>query len=230
MKTLVIGDIHGCLTELKALIEKAGQVDEIISVGDIIDRGPDSYGVIKFCQSNNIKVCLGNHELMAIHALNDYLGPDHPFKRMGLLSSDWFQNGGSKAFDSIPEEELPEILSYLKSLPLFYLTSHNHQGLQVVISHSLATRAISDFSKELYWDSPLTDAVVWNRQLPMSSPYFNIHGHTPTDFWREDSPPVPMTSNYHMDIDTGCCYSTKTRGVLTGVILPDMKVVQVVKS
>ena len=59
MKTLVIGDIHGCLSTLKALIAKAGQVDSIISVGDLIDRGEDSFGVIKYCIDNNIQVCLG---------------------------------------------------------------------------------------------------------------------------------------------------------------------------
>ena len=59
MKTLVIGDIHGCLSTLKALIAKAGPVSQIISVGDLIDRGPDSLGVIKYCIENNIQVCLG---------------------------------------------------------------------------------------------------------------------------------------------------------------------------
>lgn len=226
MKTLVIGDIHGCLDTLKALITKAGPVDQIISVGDIIDRGPDSYGVYRFCVDNNITVCLGNHELMAIEALNDYLGPDHPFKRMGLKTSDWFQNGGESAFNSFPSEELQPFLDWCKSLPLFVLTEHSHNGLPIVVSHSLATRACTDFSKPLHWDSPLADPITWNRQLPMSSPYFSIHGHTPTDFWRENSPPVPMQSNYHLNLDTGCCYSTPTRKVLTGVILPDMTIVQ----
>ena len=59
MTTLVIGDIHGCLSTLQALIDKAGPVDEIISVGDLIDRGPDSFGVIQYCINNNIKVVLG---------------------------------------------------------------------------------------------------------------------------------------------------------------------------
>ena len=59
MKTLVIGDIHGCLSTLKALIAKAGPVSQIISVGDLIDRGPDAFGVIKYCIENNIQVCLG---------------------------------------------------------------------------------------------------------------------------------------------------------------------------
>lgn len=59
MKTLIIGDIHGCLSTLKELIAKAGPVDQIISVGDLIDRGPDSLGVVKYCIDNNIQVCLG---------------------------------------------------------------------------------------------------------------------------------------------------------------------------
>ena len=58
-KILCVGDIHGCLSTLKALIAKAGPVSQIISVGDLIDRGPDSFGVIKYCIENNIQVCLG---------------------------------------------------------------------------------------------------------------------------------------------------------------------------
>lgn len=60
MKTsLIIGDVHGCLSTLKALIAKAGPVDEIISVGDLIDRGEDSLGVVQYCIDSNIQVCLG---------------------------------------------------------------------------------------------------------------------------------------------------------------------------
>lgn len=58
-KILCVGDIHGCLSTLKALIAKAGPVDQIISVGDLIDRGPDSLGVVQYCIDNNIQVCLG---------------------------------------------------------------------------------------------------------------------------------------------------------------------------
>lgn len=44
MQTLVIGDIHGCYIELQALLEKAGlnEGDSIISVGDFVDRGPET--------------------------------------------------------------------------------------------------------------------------------------------------------------------------------------------
>jgi serine/threonine protein phosphatase 1 len=50
MRTLAIGDIHGCFTALTALI-KAADVqhrDRLITLGDYIDRGPDSNAVIEW--------------------------------------------------------------------------------------------------------------------------------------------------------------------------------------
>ena len=48
-RTLVVGDVHGCLDELRALIEKAGATvdDHIVLVGDLIAKGPDSVGVVR---------------------------------------------------------------------------------------------------------------------------------------------------------------------------------------
>lgn len=224
MRTLIIGDIHGCLEELKLLIEKAGPVDQIISCGDLIDRGPHSYETIKFCQANNIQVCLGNHEMMAIDALTDWLDKTKlTFKRLQLLSSDWFNNGGKKVFESIPDEELPSILEYFKSLPIFITTTHTINNLPVVVSHTLISRQLSDLSSPLYYNSLQAISLVWSRQLPQEAKYFNIHGHTPTDFWTNLKSAEPMVSNYHINLDTGCCYNTPSRGVLTGITLPDMK-------
>lgn len=224
MKTLVIGDIHGMFQELKALLAQVGPVDEIISCGDIIDRGPQSADVIQFCQENNIKVCLGNHELMAIEALENYLDPTvTTFKRLELHSSDWWSNGGDKVFHQI-EDKLPETLAYFKSLPLFIMTEHTKDNLPIVVSHSLITRCLHDFSKPLDYTSPIADYALWNRQIPMSSPYFNIHGHTPTDYFGLTN--IPYQSNFHLNIDTGACYNTNTRGKLTAVLLPDFKIYQ----
>ena len=50
MKRLIIGDIHGCYSELQDLIKKADLTsqDEIIALGDIVDRGPESPEVLSF--------------------------------------------------------------------------------------------------------------------------------------------------------------------------------------
>ena len=64
-RIFVIGDIHGCYDELMQLLEKMNvkEEDHIISVGDIVDRGPDSVKVYDFFRSRkNATVLMGNHE------------------------------------------------------------------------------------------------------------------------------------------------------------------------
>ncbi|MBK1855418.1 serine/threonine protein phosphatase [Verrucomicrobiaceae bacterium 5K15] len=69
MRTLAIGDIHGCIAPLKQLWEVIDPQpeDRIIFMGDYVDRGPDSKGVIDFLielqqQDFNITLLSGNHE------------------------------------------------------------------------------------------------------------------------------------------------------------------------
>ena len=79
MRTLAIGDIHGCHTALTCLLEqvKPGADDQIVFLGDYIDRGPDSHAVVdsligltKICNPVFLR---GNHEVMVLKARKDYL-------------------------------------------------------------------------------------------------------------------------------------------------------------
>ncbi|MFJ4480884.1 polynucleotide kinase-phosphatase [Streptomyces longwoodensis] len=69
----IIGDIHGCASELEALLGKLGYVDGVhpggrtaVFVGDLVDRGPDSPGVLRrvmaMVKSGNALCVPGNHE------------------------------------------------------------------------------------------------------------------------------------------------------------------------
>ncbi|MBN1970608.1 MAG: metallophosphoesterase [Candidatus Delongbacteria bacterium] len=64
MRTLIIGDIHGCSDELLELLEvfKPKAEDRIFSTGDVIGRGPDSKGVLELISKYRITTVLGNHE------------------------------------------------------------------------------------------------------------------------------------------------------------------------
>jgi len=68
MRTLLIGDVHGCLQELQELIERCQpqQGDTLIFIGDLIDKGPDSAGVLRYVhalsEKFSVKLILGNHE------------------------------------------------------------------------------------------------------------------------------------------------------------------------
>ncbi|MBT7913388.1 serine/threonine protein phosphatase [Candidatus Bathyarchaeota archaeon] len=69
MRHIIVGDIHGCLDELNALIRRVGVRSEDIWViaGDVVDKGPDSAGCVKrlkvLSEETNVVVLRGNHEL-----------------------------------------------------------------------------------------------------------------------------------------------------------------------
>ncbi|MBD3276624.1 MAG: hypothetical protein GF372_15015, partial [Candidatus Marinimicrobia bacterium] len=64
-KTYVIGDVHGCLPELNQLLNLLdySESDHIIFVGDLINKGPDSRGVLELVDSIGAEVIKGNKEL-----------------------------------------------------------------------------------------------------------------------------------------------------------------------
>lgn len=229
MKTLIIGDIHGCLTTLQALIAKAGPVDQIISVGDLIDRGPDSLGVIQYCIDNNIQVCLGNHELMMLDAMDDWLGLDHPYKRMGLLSSDWFANGGAGVFDQLTtSDSIKFVVDYFKSLPIYIKLDHEVNGLPVVVSHTCLNNYSYDILNATQEDlRKHATSFVWSRSQANDNigVFFNIYGHTPTDYIGVKNT-QPLVTKFGVNLDTGCVYTSEGRGVLTGILLPSCEIIQ----
>ena len=63
-RTLVIGDVHGCLDELRALVEQAGVTDDddVVFVGDLVAKGPDSAGVIAWARERGAAAVMGNHD------------------------------------------------------------------------------------------------------------------------------------------------------------------------
>ncbi|MDO9514947.1 MAG: metallophosphoesterase, partial [Syntrophales bacterium] len=71
-KIFAIGDIHGCLSKLEALVPQINidsRDDTLVFIGDYIDRGPNSRGVVDFVLDLKEKIytviCLkGNHEQM----------------------------------------------------------------------------------------------------------------------------------------------------------------------
>ena len=95
MRTLAIGDVHGCFTAMKTLLAYANvdTSDRVVWLGDYVDRGPDSARVVEFliAQSSNANtVCLrGNHEIMMERARHTLPG-----------MRSWAMCGGGATWDS----------------------------------------------------------------------------------------------------------------------------------
>ncbi len=73
MSTYVIGDIHGCLDGLNKLLETIcydANDDTLFFLGDLINKGPDSTGVLAWImQQKNCHAVLGNHDLYILHSI-----------------------------------------------------------------------------------------------------------------------------------------------------------------
>ncbi|BBM82363.1 metallophosphoesterase family protein [Candidatus Uabimicrobium amorphum] len=95
MRHWVIGDIHGCANALQALLNTIplSDSDAIITVGDYVDRGPNSYGVIEqllhIVKSHRLYPLRGNHEIMMLRARDN--SDDY---------EEWLRNGGDKTLAS----------------------------------------------------------------------------------------------------------------------------------
>jgi predicted phosphodiesterase len=65
-RLLIIGDVHGMLDELKQLLEKAEFIasrgDRVIFVGDLVNKGPESAGVVQYAMDIEAASIRGNHE------------------------------------------------------------------------------------------------------------------------------------------------------------------------
>ena len=171
-KTLVLGDIHGCLMALEAVLSAANahEEDTIIALGDMIDRGPDSYGVIKKLKSFNEKGELiplrGNHEIMMAHAIKT--GRDRSWLKSGGLSTlvSLGYKGSGPWQHLIPDGMLKflidECVNYWEN-SRFIMT---HAGLEAGLPLDNQPDSV------LFWNKAESDPI------PHFSGKLSIHGHT----------------------------------------------------
>lgn len=74
-RTVIIGDIHGCYEELVQLLDVAGVRDEdlLVSVGDLVDRGPRPLEVVELFRARpRSRVLMGNHERKHVREVFSY--------------------------------------------------------------------------------------------------------------------------------------------------------------
>ncbi|MBO3277012.1 metallophosphoesterase [Pseudomonas schmalbachii] len=109
-RDFAVGDIHGHFTRLQAALDAAGFVaesDRLFSVGDLVDRGPESIRALEWLDRPWFFAIQGNHEDMAVrHAFEHSLDPDV-----------YCSNGGAW-FMALPDFEQRRIAARLGSLPL----------------------------------------------------------------------------------------------------------------
>jgi serine/threonine protein phosphatase 1 len=202
-KVFVVGDIHGMFTLLEQELAKLDfdfEQDHLLSVGDLIDRGPESHLAVEYAQKPWFHFVLGNHEQLAkAHLMG------HPGVHVG--------NGGAW-FKELSSEDQAHHVAILNDAPVI-MEVLVPSGRRIGLVH--ADLPVDDWSiietLEEAFHNQWTEYCLWNRSgiqdigvegiKNIDQVYF---GHT------------PLRGVYRMGncawIDTGACRT----GVLT--ILP----------
>jgi serine/threonine protein phosphatase 1 len=221
-----IGDIHGELRKLDALLDKLAlaQGDRLIFLGDYVDRGPESAGVVSrlidLSRSHPCTFLMGNHESMFL----DFLG----WKGAACFGGDAFlMNGGDRTLASYgffgEERSTAESFALPPAHARFFegLKLSHAEGDYLFVHAGLSERGLSSGDPAYAVRVSRPEDLLWNRttaELPHNLGVTLIYGHTPrSDFG------VRRNEPFSIGIDTGATYG----GCLTAIRLPDESVVQV---
>ena len=107
-RTLAIGDVHGCLAPLRRLWEVVAPspIDHVVFLGDYVDRGPDSKGVVDFVlgrrRDHRVTCLVGNHEEKMVRARDDHAEREEWLALWGGAAT--LASYGARGFDDVPAE------------------------------------------------------------------------------------------------------------------------------
>lgn len=215
MGIIAIGDIHGCAASLEALLEAIdpAENDHLLFIGDYIDRGPDSRGVIDqliaLDKTHECTFLRGNHEALMLNYLD--LGAFNLWRINGGITTmqSYISDDGSAV--EIPEEHE----QFVRDTKLYYETNDYffvHAGLKADLT---IQENLDQFGEEVFlWERGHLEASSFAWEKPV------VCGHTP----HAD----PIDREKLLMIDTGCVYHDEPEmGTLTAVRLPQRTYIEV---
>lgn len=199
-RTFVIGDIHGSARTFSRLLDTIGleRSDILYLLGDYIDRGPDSRGVVKTIiefqkDGFDLRPIRGNHEEMILLAIRSGVEED---------LSEWFENGGCETIASYcvdhPKDIPSDHLAFLEGLPYYRMLPQYlfvHAGLNFSLDDPLSVAG----RVAMLWtrDSKVNSKKIGGRTL--------VTGHTTQTL---DAISKSLTTK-HILTDNGCHLGTE---------------------
>lgn len=206
---LILSDLHGCYYTMLRLLTKCPKDEEIVLLGDLIDRGPHSRQVVEWAMKHKIPTVMGNHEHLALQW--------HGRAKSEVCEEGvWAFNGGLEALKSWHGGKLPkdrrnwvlpdDVLDWMEALPW----SLDFDGGRLSVSHTghLTVRNGEPEEMRLWWR---------DTEFPKDG-RFRVFGHSQ----RVEAEITPDWAA----IDTGAAYADRGYGVLTAFQWPSRKVYQ----
>ncbi len=241
----IFGDVHGEAEKLSKLIDYAkeefGDV-AFYSLGDLIDRGPDSKGVFDLCIENNVSLVMGNHEqwlydLITLgqfesFALEDVMGGVFTFESFGVnISNSDFPSVKKTKVEKFYNSLTPKHIEFIKSAkPYLKITGENsinywlcHSGLSTASGESIKKSKTPNLSDQQIMDliasdrDTYTSCVLWPSNNP-NDPKKLFKFDTGIQIFGHRPVPLPIVESHFIAMDTGCGTVYPYR--LSGIHLP----------
>lgn len=211
-RTVVVGDVHGCLGELRALLDKCDAEpgrDDIVFVGDLVAKGPDSRGVVELARKLRARTVRGNHDQKVISwweareegQTPPKLKPAHQDVCDELADADWAYLVATPHF--VPLDAHQAIVVHAGLVPGVALKDQDPENM-------ITMRSIRPDGTPT---KVLEDGVPWASLW--RGPEHVVFGHDAVRGLQEYT--------YATGLDTGCVYG----GELTALIFPERKLVRV---
>ncbi len=206
-RTILVGDVHGCLEELENLLMTLGPGpgDEVILVGDLVAKGPDSQGVVQLARERGFRAVLGNHDA---HVLRIRAGTlDKPPKA-----------SHQRVADSLTEADW----RWLEALPL-HLEVADHNALVVhagVVPGVPLENQQRDYLLNL---RSITAAGEPSKRIEDGQPWASLWTGPQHVVFGHDAVRGLQRHPFATGLDSGCVYGK----ALTALVLPEGRLVSV---
>jgi serine/threonine protein phosphatase 1 len=200
-RDFVVGDIHGHFTALETLLHKVEFdpiQDRLFSVGDMIDRGPESYRVVEFLNYPWFHAVMGNHECMLLESAHNM-----------AVKHNWIEQNGGAWWNDIPSPLKPRLRRIVGTLPIAFEIDTELGRVGIVHADIPQSFNWKQFISSIAHDKTVVEYALWSRQrfkqlqlvgrtMPISGIDLVVFGHTPV------SRVIQQANIYY--IDTGACY------------------------
>jgi serine/threonine protein phosphatase 1 len=201
-RDFAVGDLHGMFSHLEHALEALEfnpELDRLLSVGDLIDRGPESHRALEFLDKPWFHAVQGNHERLLLDSEAD-----------ADMACTWVALNGGEWWRDLPRADQAKFRRRIRELP--YLLEVETDLGQVGIVHADIPLELNwqDFVEKLASDERLRDYAVWSRKRinlseasgdvpPVEGIDLVIMGHTPLQ------QAVHAANIYYLD--TGAAYA-----------------------
>ena len=217
MRTIIVGDVHGCRSELEALLDRVAFAsgDRLVFVGDLVARGPDSLGVLDVARRTGAVVVRGNHEqklldwrnartawLRGAAAAKPPIGKMHRDIARSLRPVDWKLLETAPFFFDMPEHGACVVHAGL--MPGLGIDAQSPRTLMRIRTVRVPSRPSRARGKEKRGGGKDTD-VLWGA----------VYAGPPQVVFGHNAAPGLQLHPWATGLDTGCVYG----GQLTAMVL-----------